>query len=53
MQARDLLDRIQNQFGSALRETFSTLYYPSAQRLMWADFPMEFTAWQDTFKQAA
>lgn len=44
MQARDLLDRIQNQFGSALRETFSTLYYPSAQRLMSADFPMEFTA---------
>lgn len=44
VQARDLLDRIQNQFGSALRETFSTLYYPSAQRLMSADFPMEFTA---------
>jgi Protein of unknown function (DUF499)/Fn3 associated len=44
VQARDLLDRIRNQFGSALRETFSTLYYPSAQRLMSADFPMEFTA---------
>ncbi|QVL47709.1 MAG: DUF499 domain-containing protein [Thiocapsa sp.] len=44
VQARDLLDRIQNQFGSALRETFSTLHYPSAQRLMSADFPMEFTA---------
>jgi hypothetical protein len=44
VQARDLLDRIQNQFGSALRETFSTLYYPSAQRLMSADFPMEFSA---------
>ena len=44
VQARDLLDRIQNQFGSALRETFSTLYYPSGQRLMSADFPMEFTA---------
>ncbi|WP_373508599.1 hypothetical protein [Thiocapsa sp.] len=44
VQARDLLDRIQNQFGSALRETFSTLYYPSAQSLMSADFPMEFTA---------
>ncbi len=44
VQARDLLDRIQSQFGSALRETFSTLYYPSAQRLMAADFPMEFTA---------
>lgn len=44
VQARDLLDRIQNQFGSALRETFATLYYPSAQRLMSADFPMEFTA---------
>ncbi|MCF8004660.1 MAG: DUF499 domain-containing protein [Chromatiaceae bacterium] len=44
VQARDLLDRIQNQFGSALRETFSTLYYPSNQRLMSADFPMEFTA---------
>jgi hypothetical protein len=47
VQARDLLDRIQNQFGSALRETFSTLYYPSAQRLMSADFPMEFTANRD------
>ncbi len=44
VQARDLLDRIQNQFGSALRETFSTLYYPSAQRLMSADFLMEFNA---------
>ncbi len=44
VQARDLLDRIQNQFGSALRETFSTLYYPRAQRLMSADFPMEFNA---------
>ncbi len=44
VQPRDLLDRIQNQFGSALRETFSTLYYPSAQRLMAADFLMEFTA---------
>lgn len=44
MQARDLLDRIQNQFGSALRETFSTLHYPTGQRLMAADFPMEFTA---------
>lgn len=44
VQARDLLDRIQNQFGSALRETFSTLYYPTAQQLMAADFPMEFTA---------
>ncbi len=44
VQARDLLDRIQNQFGSALRETFSTLYYPTAQRLMSADFPMEFNA---------
>ncbi len=44
VQARDLLDRIQNQFGSALRETFSTLHYPSAQKLMSADFPMEFNA---------
>ncbi|MCF7983262.1 MAG: DUF499 domain-containing protein [Thiohalocapsa sp.] len=44
VQARDLLDRIQNQFGSALRETYATLHYPSAQRLMSADFPMEFTA---------
>jgi len=39
-----MVDRIQNQFGSALRETFSTLHYPTGPRLMAADFPMEFTA---------
>lgn len=44
MQARDLLDRILTQFGSALRETFITLYYPTAQKLMPTDFAMEFKA---------
>jgi len=44
VQARDLLDRILTQFGSALRETFITLYYPTAQKLMPTDFAMEFKA---------
>ncbi len=44
IQSRDLLDRILTQFGSALRETFITLYFPSAQRLMPADFTMELKA---------
>ncbi|MGH8501569.1 MAG: DUF499 domain-containing protein [Gammaproteobacteria bacterium] len=43
VQARDLLDRIQNQFLSAVRETFTTLYYPTRERLMSAEFLMEFT----------
>lgn len=42
VQARELLDRIQAQFLSALRETFTTLYYPAKDRLMSADFLMEF-----------
>jgi hypothetical protein len=43
VQARELLDRIQNQFLSALRETFTTLYFPTKDRLMSADFQMQFT----------
>ncbi|MGI9047328.1 MAG: hypothetical protein ACR2FI_11205, partial [Burkholderiales bacterium] len=42
VQARDLQDRIRAQFLSATRETFTTLYFPVADRLMSADFPMEF-----------
>lgn len=44
VQARELGDRIQNQFLSAIRETFTTLYYPTKERLMSADFLMEFQA---------
>jgi hypothetical protein len=43
VQANDLLERIQTQFLSALRETFTTLHYPTKDRLMAADFAMEFT----------
>ncbi len=43
VQARELLDRIQNQFLSAIRETFTTLYFPTKDRLMSADFQMQFT----------
>lgn len=43
VQARELLDRIQTQFLSAIRETFTTLYFPTKDRLMSADFLMEFT----------
>ena len=43
VQARDLLDRIQTQFLSATRETFTTLFYPFGERLVMADFLMEFT----------
>lgn len=41
--AQELLDRIQTQFLSAVRETFTTLYYPTRERLMSTDFLMEFT----------
>ena len=42
-QARDqLLPRFLAQFHSAVRETFTTLHYPSKDRLAKADFLMEF-----------
>ena len=42
-QARDqLLPRFLTQFHSAVRETFTTLYYPTRDRLAKADFLMEF-----------
>jgi len=42
-QARDqLLPRFVTQFNSAIRESFSTLYYPTKDRLSKADFTMEF-----------
>ena len=44
LQARDqLLPRFLNQFHSAIRETFTTLYYPSRDRLAKVDFLMQFT----------
>ena len=43
VQARELLDRIQTQFLSAIRETFTTLYFPTKDRLMSADIQMLFT----------
>jgi hypothetical protein len=43
VQARDLLDRIQNQFLSSIRETFTTIFFPTKDRLMKADIRMEFT----------
>ena len=44
VQARDLLDRIRTQFLSATRETFTTIHFPVTDRLMSADFLMEFTS---------
>ena len=42
-QARDtLLPRFLAQFHSAIRETFTTLYYPTRDRLSKVDFLMEF-----------
>ena len=42
-QARDqLLPRFLTQFHSAIRETFTTLYYPTRDRLSTVDFLMEF-----------
>ena len=42
-QARDqLLPRFLAQFHSAIRETFTTLYYPTRDRLAKVDFLMEF-----------
>lgn len=43
LQARDqLLPRFVAQFHSAIRETFTTLHYPTRDRLATADFLMEF-----------
>ncbi|MGH8770510.1 MAG: FN3 associated domain-containing protein, partial [Burkholderiales bacterium] len=42
VQGRELADRITGQFLSATRETFTTLYYPTDDGLMSADFLMEF-----------
>ena len=43
-QARDqLLPRFEAQFLSAVRETFTTLYYPTRDRLATVDFLMEFS----------
>jgi len=41
-QADDLLDKIQFQFLSAVKETFSTLHFPTQQGLVSADFQMKF-----------
>lgn len=42
VQAQDLHDRIHQTFHSAVRETFTTLWYPTASGLMNADFHMRF-----------
>jgi len=42
MQAAELTDRIVQSFHSAVRETFTTLWYPSSEGLMSADLTMQF-----------
>ena len=42
VQARELSDRIQGTFYSAVRETFTTLWYPTASDIFRADFRMKF-----------
>lgn len=42
VQAGELRDRIVQAFHSAVRETFTTLWYPSAAGLMSAEFTMQF-----------
>lgn len=42
VQAKDLQDRISQNFHSAVRETFTTLWYPTEQGLVNADFRMKF-----------
>ena len=42
IQAVDLSDRIKQTFHSAVRETFTTLWYPTGTALMTADFHMKF-----------
>jgi hypothetical protein len=41
-QAKELADRIQQNFHSAVRETFTTLWYPTESGLVDADFRMKF-----------
>jgi hypothetical protein len=42
IQAKDLEDRIRQNFHSAVRETFTTLWYPTESGLVSADFLMKF-----------
>ncbi|GAH31427.1 unnamed protein product, partial [marine sediment metagenome] len=42
VQAKDLEDRIRQNFHSAVRETFTTLWYPTESGLVNADFLMRF-----------
>lgn len=42
VQAKELSDRIHGNFHSAVRETFTTLWYPSTPELSSADFRMRF-----------
>ncbi len=42
VQANELADRIRQTFHSAVRETFTTLWYPTAHGLMSVDFFMKF-----------
>ncbi len=42
VQAKELADRIQQNFHSAVRETFTTLWYPTESGLVDADFRMKF-----------
>ncbi len=42
VQANELQDRIRQNFHSTVRETFTTLWYPTAAGLMSADFAMRF-----------
>jgi hypothetical protein len=43
IQARDLQEKILHSFRSAVRETFTSLWYPMGDGLLNADFLMEFT----------
>lgn len=42
IQAKDLSDKMQQNFHSAVRETFTTLWYPTESGLISADFRMRF-----------
>jgi hypothetical protein len=42
LQAKDLGDKIRQNFHSAVRETFTTLWYPTESGLVNADFRMKF-----------
>ncbi len=43
LQAHELCDKIQQNFYSAVRETFTTLWYPTEGGLMSTDFRMKFS----------